>query len=180
MLLDFLSTIQQLKRIKRTGWLDHNVANPESIADHMHRMSVIALLLPIHADRDRLIKMTIIHDIAEAVVGDITPSQMKKEEKNALELAAMTKFSNNLGTMADEMLELWLEYEAGISPTALLCKDIDKFEMILQAFEYEQDGNYLPDFFASTKGKFKTDPVIKLVEELYSKRESFLSLRKVI
>lgn len=171
-LLDFLLILQNLKTTKRTGWVNNKVSNPESISDHMHRMSVIAMLLPIESNRDRLIKMALVHDIAEAVVGDITPSQMTKADKATLELSAMQKFSKDLGPMADEMLELWMEYEAGETKTAIICKDIDKFEMILQAFEYEKDGHpqKLDEFFSSTEGKFKHPSVVKLVDALYKKR----------
>lgn len=47
----------------------------ESISDHMYRMSVITMLCPPEEkiDKDRCIKLAIIHDMAEALVGDITP-----------------------------------------------------------------------------------------------------------
>ena len=45
-ILDFLSMCENLKTTKRTGWIDNGIPNPESIADHMHRMSLIVLLLP--------------------------------------------------------------------------------------------------------------------------------------
>jgi putative hydrolases of HD superfamily len=57
-----------------------------------------------------------------------------------------------------------------------LAKDLDKFEMILQAFEYEKanKGMSLDDFFNSTKGKFKNAVVVDLVMELYKERDEFL------
>lgn len=55
-------------------------------------------------------------------------------------------------------MALWQEYEEGISPEALYVKDIDKFEMIVQANEYEEaQGIQLDQFFESTRGYFKTD-----------------------
>ena len=39
---------------------------------------------------------------------------------------------------ADEMRALWAEYEEATSPEALFVKDLDKYEMIVQAFEYEK------------------------------------------
>lgn len=35
--------------------------------------------------------------------------------------------------VGDEILELWEEYEAGETAEAKLMKDLDKFEMIVQA-----------------------------------------------
>jgi hypothetical protein len=45
--------------------------------------------------------------------------------------------------------------------------------MILQAFEYEQKGHSLQDFFDSTEGKFKSECVIELVQELYARRKAY-------
>ncbi|KAF3494410.1 hypothetical protein DY000_02057129 [Brassica cretica] len=59
---------------------------------------------------------------------------------------------------AEEIAELWREYEANASPEAKVVKDFDKLEMILQALEYEQEqGQDLEEFFQSTAGKFQTD-----------------------
>ena len=61
---------------------------PESVADHMYRMSMLAFALRDPAvNRDRLIKICLVHDLAEALVGDITPHDQKvtKEQKRVLE-----------------------------------------------------------------------------------------------
>ena len=52
-----------------------DVKGPESIADHMYRMSIMALLAGEHSglDTTKCVKLAITHDIAEAIVGDITP-----------------------------------------------------------------------------------------------------------
>ncbi|KAI8909711.1 HD domain-containing protein [Gorgonomyces haynaldii] len=173
--LEFLTTVSNLKKTKRTGWVNHGIHMPESISDHMHRMAIIAFLIQdTSLNRDKLIKMTIVHDLAEAVVGDITPHQgVSKEDKFKMEHDAMLQFVEQLGKskQAQEILDLWLEYEHAQTPEALICKDIDKFEMILQAYEYEQsDNKQLDSFFESTQGKFKHPEIRHLVEALYQKR----------
>ena len=40
--------------------------------------------------------------------------------------------------IANEIMSLWREYEDGTTPEASLVKDLDKFEMITQAVEYEK------------------------------------------
>ncbi|WZZ18414.1 hypothetical protein YC2023_111503 [Brassica napus] len=106
----------------------------------------------------RCMKMAIVHDIAE---GDITPScGVSKEEKNRRESEALEHMCKLLGggERAEEIAELWREYEANASPEAKVVKDFDKLEMILQALEYEQEqGTDLEEFFQSTAGKFQTD-----------------------
>ncbi|ORY05245.1 hypothetical protein K493DRAFT_252902 [Basidiobolus meristosporus CBS 931.73] len=175
--LQFFHICEKLKRTKRTGWIKRGVNQPESIADHMHRMSIMALLIDDKSlNRDRCMKMAAVHDLAEAIVGDITPHcGVSKEDKYKLEHDAMVKMVDTLGNseQAQEIFELWKEYEAGRSSEALLVKDLDKFEMIVQAIEYEKSDNIrLNEFFESTRGVFQHPQVKQWVEELYAEREA--------
>ncbi|KAJ0930812.1 putative HD/PDEase domain, metal-dependent nucleoside 5'-monophosphatase [Helianthus annuus] len=108
----------------------------------MYRMALMALIaddLP-GINRERCIKIALVHDIAEAIVGDITPSDgVPKVEKSRLEQAALNEMCEVLGggKRAEEIKELWREYEDNASLEANLVKDFDKIEMILQALEYE-------------------------------------------
>ncbi|VDM25963.1 unnamed protein product [Hydatigera taeniaeformis] len=55
------------------------------------------------------------------------------------------------------------EYEEQKTPEAVVCKDLDKFEMILQAYEYEleaQRAGWLSEFFKTTEGCF-TYPCVR-------------------
>jgi putative hydrolases of HD superfamily len=89
------------------------VAQPESIADHMYRMAVLALTMAGSAryDQPRLIKLAIVHDIAEAIVGDIAPADnVSKEDKHAREARALEDIVAMLGpgtAAADEVSALW-------------------------------------------------------------------------
>lgn len=63
------------------------VSLPESVADHMYRMSMMAFLItdPL-VNKDKLQKICLVHDLAESIVGDITPYDgITKEEKRKLE-----------------------------------------------------------------------------------------------
>lgn len=53
---------------------------------------------------------------------------------------AIESYQKLLGdqTVAREIAQLWQEYEDASTPEALLVKDLDKFEMIVQALEYEK------------------------------------------
>lgn len=109
----------------------------------------------------------------------------------------MNSFIKTLGDteMIKEIASLWHEYEDAKTSEALFVKDLDKFEMIVQAVEYEKcmymkmnallkrinlfflfkaDKKKLQGFFDSTKGKFQ-HPVVKAwAEELYKEREEIL------
>ena len=65
-----LTLYQHLKSTKRTGWIYRDIRDPESIADHMYQMAAMALIaedIP-GINRDKCIRMAIVHDIAEAIV----------------------------------------------------------------------------------------------------------------
>ncbi|KAG6515560.1 hypothetical protein ZIOFF_025989 [Zingiber officinale] len=129
----------------------------------------------------RCVKMALVHDIAEAIVGDITPSDgVPKLEKSRREREALDYMCKVLGggSRAKEIGELWMEYEDNSSPEAKLVKDFDKVEMILQALEYEDGFAYtakqgidLEEFFESTAGKFKTDVGKAWASEIVSRRK---------
>ncbi|XP_061350181.1 uncharacterized protein LOC133295372 isoform X2 [Gastrolobium bilobum] len=175
--IDFLSICHHLKTTKRAGWVRKDVEDPESIADHMYRMGLMALIaadIP-GVDRNKCVKMAIVHDIAEAIVGDITPSDgISKEEKSRREQEALDHMCKVLGggPRAKEIAELWTEYEANSSPEAKFVKDLDKVEMILQALEYEDEqGKDLVEFFQSTAGKFQTEIGKAWASEIVSRRK---------
>jgi putative hydrolases of HD superfamily len=152
------------------------VSLPESVSDHMYRMSLIAMVVSKPSERDHLVKMALAHDLAEAVVGDLTPycgvsgqEKFRREEAAMAEIRDKTLHGNSAG---EELYDLWREYERAESPAAIMMKDIDKFEMILTADEYEiAQGLTLDEFFDSTRGKFRTAEIQALVQELYRRRE---------
>nr|CCA21664.1 PREDICTED: hypothetical protein isoform 1 [Albugo laibachii Nc14] len=174
--LEFLRICGRLKQVKRSGWVRNKIPNAESVADHMYRMSMCCMLLSdTRIDQNKCIMMSIVHDLAEAVVGDITPHDgVSKEEKPQREKKAMDEICSVLGSdcvQASTIQQLWNEYEDGSTIEALFVKDFDKFEMLLQAHEYEKEHNTnLDDFFTSTNGRFRTDLIRSWVEQLEKER----------
>ncbi|KAL8284224.1 hypothetical protein RQP46_004973 [Phenoliferia psychrophenolica] len=180
-MLEFFHTIEKLKTEKRTGWVNHGVDKPESIADHMYRMAMMAMVLPPDAgvDISKVMMLALVHDMAEADVGDITPehvSGVTKEDKLALEEKAMERIGGLLGHPSIPSLRirsLWEEYEARETPESKVCKDLDLFELCVQAVEYEnsQKIRTLQEFFATTVSRI-LHPTIKVwAHELMLKRK---------
>lgn len=129
-------------------------------------------------DRMKCMKLALIHDLAEAIVGDITPyCGISKEEKRRREEEAMDEISSLLPKFSgDEVLKLFQEYENQASPEALWVKDCDRYDMVQQAFEYEKrDESPMKhqEFFESTRGKFQHEFFVNLVEELNKQREEY-------
>jgi len=101
--------------------------------------------------------ISLVHDLAECVVGDITPSDpVTPEEKHKLESDAIEKIVGQLSPRLSNMfIEIFQRYEVAHPDDkfALLAKDLDKFDMVFQAFEYEEKEKRLgdlEDFFQST------------------------------
>ncbi|WVQ83945.1 hypothetical protein IAT38_006089 [Cryptococcus sp. DSM 104549] len=158
--LAFLHMLQELKVQKRSGWIREGVQQAESISDHMCRMALMAMMLPNDAARPldipRCVMMALVHDLAEAHVGDITPVEgVPVSVKHQLEEEAMDSFLNEmLGGEGNKdararFRSLWDEYEARETPESKLVKDLDRLELALQAVEYErsQDIRTLAPFF---------------------------------
>jgi putative hydrolases of HD superfamily len=139
-LIELLFTAGKLKTIPRTGWIDSGVEDPESIADHSYRTAVAAMVLgdSLGLDTLKVLRMALLHDLAEAETGDITPMQ-KQSNHSDLEDQAMKKVLSVLpDPLRDHYWETWQEYQAMDTPESILVHDADKIEMILQASEYKQ------------------------------------------
>lgn len=175
--LEFLLYVGQAKRTVRTGWVLRGVQRVESVADHMYRMAVMSLLLPNVAEesKTRCMKLSLVHDLAESVVGDLTDFDgVPKDEKHRRESEAMLSLTSSLPVdVGREILSLFNEYSDQKSNEANLVKDLDVFDMLLQAYEYEKlqrDEGFLEDFFASSASKVKSDIVRKWLDQLMQYR----------
>jgi putative hydrolase of HD superfamily len=134
-ILAFLSAAERLKTAARSGWT--SAGQQESVAEHSWRLCLMAMLLYGHApdvDLTRLLKMCLIHDLGEAISGDVpAPAQAgspRKAEQERLDLIELTRPLPS--DLRREILELWDEYEAASTREAALAKGLDKLETILQ------------------------------------------------
>ena len=136
-----------LKDIDRAGWKRVGVTRPESVAAHSWGVALLALLrCPPELDREKLLAMAILHDLAELRVGDLTPHDgVSRDEKHRREAAAM----DELLAGRPDLRALWDEAEAGVTAEARLLKDLDRAEMGAQALRYEAQGVDVSEFLRS-------------------------------
>ncbi|KAI3404837.2 hypothetical protein KGF56_002354 [Candida oxycetoniae] len=182
--LAFLQIISSLKFQPRTGWIDSGIplVEAESIADHMYRMAIISMIVPPpNINKDKCVKIAIVHDLAECLVGDITPfSGIAQQEKHRRELETINYICEFVkpynAEFAHEMRELWTDYEEIRTPEARYVKDIDKFEMIQMAWEYELKYGLKYDIgqFYRARSAVKTKEVGELCDAILQKREAFI------
>jgi putative hydrolase of HD superfamily len=133
--LTFLRSAERLKTITRSGWTSAGQA--ESVAEHTWRLCLMAMLLygdAADVDLARLLKMCLIHDLGEAIGGDVpAPTQTPDLNKSEYERRDLLRLIEPLpGPLQAEILELWNEYESARSREARLAKGLDKLETILQ------------------------------------------------
>ena len=172
MILDFLKDSANLKSISRQGWIDKlSIKNPESVADHSYSMAIMAMIISDleNYDSEKILKMTLLHDLAESKIGDITPEQMTPENKMKIENDAFNKIIDQLPEIVkSQYLEIWKEYQNNNSKESLFVHQIDKLEMALQAKIYQKDGKTIEDiepFLESAKRSITE----KKLKEIFTK-----------
>lgn len=139
----FLEIAGILKRTPRTGWVDVGVYAPESVADHTFRTAILCMIYADLNDLDttKMLKMALIHDLPEAMIGDLMPSQKSAQTKKD-EQDAICDILNLLPeAQKKEYFAIWAEYEQGETKEAKAARQLDKIEMALQAKEYEKMGH---------------------------------------
>lgn len=139
----------------------------------MYRMSLMVLTMPRDAasniNIDHCLKMCLIHDIGESIIGDITPhDNVDEQHKQKIEENAVRKLADLVhdDKVAHMIVQLWMEYEMQETDNARFVKDLDRLDMLVQANEYEADHDQLDlgQFFDSTEGKFQNE-FVKAVDK---------------
>ena len=142
--LAFLGRLEKLKCNTRHSWT--STGRHETVAAHSWRLAVMALLLKNElpgVDMDKVLHMCLLHDIGEAVTGDI-PSFEKTEENEETERQAIAELLAPLPeTLRGELTALFAEMDALATPEARVYKALDKLEAVVQHNEAPLD-TWLP------------------------------------
>ncbi|KAI0012985.1 HD domain-containing protein [Xylariaceae sp. FL0662B] len=187
----FFHTIERLKTNKREGWRRFGINRGESIADHMYRMSIMTLVCPPSLkpklDLHKCMKMCLVHDMAESLVGDITPVDgVPKPEKSRREAETMDYISQKVlgkvdgGLAGQEIRAIWQEYEDSETQESLFVHDLDKIELLSQMVEYEKRVNKSLDLgeFAYVATKVVLPELQEWAQELLKERDEFWGPRQ--
>ena len=84
-LLVFFKIASNLKNISKQGWIDKlSIEHPESVADHSYSMAIMAMIISDleNYNSEKILKMVLLHDLAESKIGDLTPDQISRMKKN--------------------------------------------------------------------------------------------------
>ena len=180
--VDAVCAAYELKDERRTGWQLRGVDDPESVAAHSWGVAYLVVAfgdrfrdeLP-GVDLDRALRLAVVHDVAEALTGDVatradeTADPIDREAKAAAEREAMATLADPLPA---RIADAFATYEARETPEAVLVKECDLLDTCVQAVVYEREDRYDPatgdptafteydaldEFFATTEQRLQTD-----------------------
>jgi putative hydrolases of HD superfamily len=138
----FLFEAGTLKQARRTGWWMAGVRDPESVAEHAWRTSLIASVIAAleGADPARAAHLAVWHDSQESRTGDV--NHLGKKYAGSVDPQAVT--ADQTAGMPEAVVRAVrnavAEYEAKESPEAICARDADKLECLLQGLEYRSQG----------------------------------------
>ncbi|TDO23861.1 HD domain-containing protein [Pedobacter duraquae] len=133
----FIKEIDKLKYIQRKTRLFNSERN-ENDAEHSWHLAMMTIVLAQHSDQRidvlKVLKMVLIHDIVEIDAGDTFIYDTAKNHTNTDEerLAAERIFGLLPKEQADEFIDIWEEFEGGITDEARFARTMDRLEPLLQ------------------------------------------------
>lgn len=154
-ILDFLAEAGMLKRIKRSGWWMVGMPFEESVAEHSFRCAVIGYVLARMEKQDpyKVLLMTLFGDMPEARINDLHKVASGYLDVRKAERKAYAEQITSLGEeMRGELGGARLDYEGQRTLGAVIARDADILECLLQAKEYSDLG------FKTAEKFFRTGP----------------------
>ncbi|MBU4124274.1 MAG: HD family hydrolase [Nanoarchaeota archaeon] len=180
-IIEFAKLVGRLKKTPRTGWKIRGVKNPESVAEHSFRTALLAMLIADNEglNANKLIRMALLHDLEEAIIGDITTFHKEKIGKNKIIELGKKELEKHLSKLPKQLqkkyINLWKENEEGKTKYSKLLKQIDYIEMMIQCLEYQEKQPKVKkrlNVFWNRQDKIKWDPYFqKIYDTLKSMRK---------
>ncbi len=165
-MISTLLEIQRLKRLERTGWTLRGLPpGTESVAAHSYGVIVAAMLLAdeisargVEIDTGRLLRLAVMHDWAEARLGDMPRTggeYFGAAARRKAERAAFDDIVKGLGRKIEaDYSALHEDYEHRASLEARLVKAADIIDLLVQALAFERAGvRGLDEFWEVAAGR---------------------------
>ena len=172
-IMSFYLLATRLKYKIRSGWDEThwNVSKErlESVAEHIYGTCILALSIDsefeTNLDIDKIIKMLVLHELGEVIIGDITPfDNITPEEKMKREHAAMKDVLGDL-VKNEEYFALLLEFDAKKTREAVFAHLCDKLEADIQAKVYQDMGCQNPLDEQEKNVVFKNESIQQMLQD---------------
>ncbi len=158
--LELLFEIGSLRNVNR-GWIQHLGTDVASDLEHTMRVVFLALIIARHEkviNEEKIIKMALVHDLAETRVSDHSYIQKVYVEADE-EKAVHDTFT---GTSLVDFIDVNKDFESRKSIEAKIVKDADNLDVELELRELEERGHKLTTKWKHTRRIVRT-------EKLYTK-----------
>lgn len=134
-IIDFIVEVEKLKGVHRKT-KPVGLERFENSAEHSWHVCLTALMLRDYANKkidiNRVIRMLLVHDLGEIDAGDTIIYASETSENKAEEAASIRRLLRILPSkLADELLGLWHEFEAGETADSRFAKAIDRVPPLL-------------------------------------------------
>ncbi|HLD59767.1 MAG TPA: HD domain-containing protein [Candidatus Bilamarchaeaceae archaeon] len=172
-LVDYLFEVGELKRVKRSGWWLAKIKDPESVAEHSHRASILAFILAKmeNVDPYKLCSAAVFHDVIEARLGDIHKVTARYVDiTNEIEKKVIEEQLQNVPSEISSEIKKVILLE-GKERDVL--KDADLLECAIQAKEYLEIGHAACTIWMDNIGKqLKTRSAKDIFQEIKESKSS--------
>jgi putative hydrolase of HD superfamily len=153
--LEFLYEVGAIRLVQRQ-WHRFHMGSVADLADHHFRVLWLALIIAAREkakiDTAKMMKMALVHDIAESRTGDVDYLARQYVQRNeALGISDMLADTS----LEEEFLELWHEYEKRDCLEAQIVKDADNLDVDLEIQEQRSLGQQLPETWATTDARLR-------------------------
>ena len=144
-IINYYVICNRLKNIIRTGWKDWNVKRDriESVAEHIFGTQMLAIAMKSEYQYDvdimKVIFMLAVHELGEAVIGDLTQFQISKQVKEKLEHEAVHRILDDL-LDGNQIEQFFLEFDSHNTKESIFAYQCDKLECDLQSKLYDEEG----------------------------------------
>lgn len=163
------------KIIKRKGWINCKVPEPENIVEHMYNCWLVGMLyLPEQSDaagysKERILNMLLIHDLAERETDDISRPDKQRNlrfydrQENDIMQSFMLSGTYPSAVSLNKYSEAWNEWDAKSSVNYSIAKDIDNIQTVYQFCEYYKQN---PELFTDEDIDYWLSDVNELNSEI--------------
>ncbi|HWG91636.1 MAG TPA: HD domain-containing protein [Candidatus Thermoplasmatota archaeon] len=141
-LLRFLRNADVLERLPRAGFVMSQVQNPETLAAHSYGVALTAMVLADevgpHVNKERVLRLALVHDLAESLIMDLPAPTAHFIGKEAIKRGESRAATEILAPLGQAYVDLWHEAEEKKTLEARIVGAADKIQMMTKVLEYER------------------------------------------